>query len=190
MGIGIDSLQRLVGRRLIAKLDVAASRPFLVMANGVASEQRRFESGFLRGAVFHELYDSVEAEVFVYEPNPRIPVLREQLRSLRWENRSRMEAAARHSQRLAELEARLQGENDMVAREGLYLLLMEERKRKLPQPDVGQESKLQVEIAALLEQEQAKNARQQEALERRNREAERQPAGFTGYLTTVEIDGL
>ena len=190
VGIGADSLQRLVGRHIVARLDVAASRPFLVMANGFTAEQRRFESGFLLGAVFHELYDSVEAEVFVYEPNPQIPVLREQLRSLRRENRSRAEVVARHAQRLEELEAELQVEREMVAREALYQKLVIKRKRKLPQPDFDQESKLQVEIVALLEQEQAKNARQQEALERRNREAELQPASFTGYLTTVEIEGL
>ncbi len=51
-------------------------------------------------------------------------------------------------------------------------------------------SLVQVEIAALQNQELARNARQQEATERRNREAELQPASFTGYLTTVEIEGL
>ncbi|MCO6493557.1 MAG: hypothetical protein J5I98_34370, partial [Phaeodactylibacter sp.] len=189
VGIGADSLQRLVGKHIIAKLDVAADRPFLATANGATSEQRRFESGFLKGAIFHELYDPVEAEVFVYEPNPRIPVLREQLRNLRQENRSRAEAAARHSLRLAELAVGMQMEGDMVAREGIYQSLAAERKRKLPLPDYGREYELQAEIAALLEQERARNARQQEALERRNREAELQPASFTGYLTTVEIEG-
>ncbi|MCB0578045.1 MAG: metal-dependent hydrolase [Phaeodactylibacter sp.] len=190
VGIGADSLQRLVGRHVIAKLDVAADRPFLATANGATSEQRRFESGFLRGAIFHELYDSVEAEVFVYEPNPRIPVLREQLRNLRQENRSRGEAASRHSLRLADLAVGMQMEGDMVAREGIYQDLAAERKRKLPLPDYGREYELQAEIAALMEQERARNARQREALERRNREAELQPASFTGYLTTVEIEGL
>ena len=190
VGIGIDSLQHLVGKHIIARLDVAAGRPFLVTANGFTAEQRRFESGFLLGAVFHELYDSVKAEVFVYEPNPRIPVLREQLHSLWRENRRRAEIVARHAQRLGELTSQLQAEMEMVAREGLYQELVIERKRKLPQPDFDKEYELQVEIAALLKQEQAKNTRQQEALERRNREAELQPASFTGYLTTVEIEGL
>ncbi|MCB9264998.1 MAG: hypothetical protein H6558_08235 [Lewinellaceae bacterium] len=84
----------------------------------------------------------------------------------------------------------MQMEGDMVAREGIYQNLAAERKRKLPQPDYGREYELQAEIAALLEQERARNARQREALERRNREAELQPASFTGYLTTVEIEGL
>ena len=190
VGIGADSLQQLIGKHIVARLDVAANRPFLVTANGFTAEQRRFESGFLLGAVFHELHDSVEAEVFVYEPNPRIPVLREQLRSLRRENRSRAEVVARHAQRLGALEAELLAERDMVAREAIYQELVIERKRKLPQPGFDKEHELQVEIAALLEQERAKNARQQEALERRNREAELQPASFTGYLTTVEIEGL
>ncbi|MCB9349614.1 MAG: hypothetical protein H6573_19190 [Lewinellaceae bacterium] len=159
-------------------------------ANGVTSEQRRFESGFLLEPVFHELFDSIEAEVFVYEPNPRIPVLREQLRSLRRENLSRSEATARHTQRLAELETQLLRERDMVAREALYQQLAEGRKQKLPLPDFPKAHELQVEIAALQNQEQARNARQLEATERRNRQAERQPAKFTGYLTTVEIDGL
>ena len=190
VGIGADSLQHLVGRHIIARLDVAAGRPFLVTANGVTSELRRFESGFLRGAIFHELYDSVEVEVFVYEPNPRIPVLREQLRHLRLENQSRAEAAAHHSLRLAELAVELQMEADMVARERLYGQLVKERKRKVLQPDYARAYELQAEIAALQEQERAKNARQREALERRNREAELQPASFTGYLTTVEIEGV
>ncbi len=190
VGIGADSLQHLVGKHIIAKLDVAANKPFLVTANGVTSEQRQFESGFLMEAVFHELYDSVELEVFVYEPNPRIQVLREQLRNLRLENQSRAEAAAHHSLRLAELAVELQMEVDMVARERLYGQLVKERKRKVLQPDYAREYELQAEIAALLEQERAKNARQREALERRNRVAELQPASFTGYLTTVEIEEL
>ncbi|MCB9583749.1 MAG: metal-dependent hydrolase [Polyangiaceae bacterium] len=190
VGIGVDSLQRLVGKHIVAKLDVVADSPFLVTANGVTSEQRRFESGFLLEPVFHELFDSIEAEVFVYEPNPRIPVLREQLRSLRRENLSRSEATARHTQRLAELETQLLRERDMVAREALYQQLAEGRKQKLPLPDFPKAHELQVEIAALQNQEQARNARQLEATERRNRQAERQPAKFTGYLTTVEIDGL
>ena len=136
------------------------------------------------------MVDSVEVEVFVYEPNPRIPVLREQLRSLRRENRSRAEAAAHHSVRLAELAGELEVEANMVARESLYGRLVEERKRKVLQPDYAKEYELQAEIAALQEQERAKNARQREAVERRNREAELQPASFTGYLTTVEIEGL
>ncbi|MCO6489880.1 MAG: hypothetical protein J5I98_15800, partial [Phaeodactylibacter sp.] len=41
VGIGADSLQRLVGKHIIAKLDVAADRPFLATANGATSEQRR-----------------------------------------------------------------------------------------------------------------------------------------------------
>ncbi|MCB9050476.1 MAG: metal-dependent hydrolase [Lewinellaceae bacterium] len=190
VGIGVDSLQHLVGRHIIAKLDVVADRPFLVTANGAASEQRRFESGFLRGAIFHELYDSVEVEVFVYEPNPRIPVLRAKLHSLQQWNSSRAEAVGRHALRIGELSERLQRVTDMVKKEGLYRQLAEERKRKLPQPDYSREQELVTEIAALQEQERAKNARQREALERRNREAELQPASFTGYLTTVEIEGL
>ncbi|MCB9290703.1 MAG: metal-dependent hydrolase [Lewinellaceae bacterium] len=190
VGISIDSLQKLVSRHIIAKLDIAADRPFLITANGVTSEQRHFESAFLLKPLFHELHDSIEAEVFVYELNPRIPVLRQQLRNLQQENLHRTEATAYRYRQITNLKTKLQKATNLIIKERLYHQLETEQKQKLPLPDYNKEAILQTEISALLEQEHARNARQREATERRNREALIQPTTFTGYLTTVEIEGL
>ncbi|MCB9352864.1 MAG: hypothetical protein H6573_36080 [Lewinellaceae bacterium] len=103
-------------------------------ANGVTSEQRRFESGFLLEPVFHELFDSIEAEVFVYEPNPRFQSCGSSSAASGGEPQPVRGYSPPHSALGGTRNPTTEGKG-YGGREALYQQLAEGRKQKLPLPD-------------------------------------------------------
>lgn len=203
--ISADSLNRLLADKLITEIEVHSDEPFVThwretppnswreappRAIFNQTQQQTFRQQFLETISFIQERDSLIAEpgggIFVYDPNPRIPILRQRLASLRQENQLKARKWEEHRQYLRRLQDELAQTTNVIRREQLFDLLQEARKVKPPSIDYAKELELETEIRELQRDEILRNE------ERRLKAAEPAPDkqhgwGLTGWASWIEI---
>lgn len=189
IALTIDSLNTLLQGQWIRHINLTSEQAFRVITSGIPTEQKRYKAELLTSIWFEELNSTEQKQsndTFIYQPNPRIPILQQKLELLKTQHQEQEEAWAAHLQHIENLKQTIQLTNTFWQKERLYQLLTQAQKLPPPKINHNRELELQTEIQQLLQAEHLKN------LERQLREANAQTDSkktqvLSGSVTMLEI---
>ncbi|MEZ5044154.1 MAG: metal-dependent hydrolase [Saprospiraceae bacterium] len=124
---------------------------------------------------------------FIYQPNPRIPILQQKLRLLQTERLSQQEAWRQHQQHIDNLKQLLQTTTAITEKERLYIQLVAAQKIAPPRIDRSTETLLLTEIQQLQRAEKLKNEEQRLKHLQDLQSGEKTATLLSGFVTTLEI---
>ena len=189
IALTIDSLNSLLQGQWIRRINLTSEQSFRVITNGIPTEQKRYQAELLTSIWFEELNSTEQKQsndTFIYQPNPRIPILQKKLELLKIQHQEQEEAWAAHLQHIENLKQTIQLTNTFWQKERLYQLLTQAQKLPPPKINHDRELELQTEIRQLRQAQHLKN------LERQLREANAQTDSkkaqvLSGSVTMLEI---
>jgi len=160
IALTIDSLNILLRDQWIRHINLTSEQPFRVITNGIPTEQKRYKAELLTSIWFQE-FNSTEQkqsnDIFIYQPNPRIPILQQKLELLKSQHQEQEKAWAAHLQHIENLKQTIQLTNTFWQKERLYEQLAQTQKLPPPKINHSRELELQIEIQQLTKAEYLKN---------------------------------
>ena len=160
IALTIDSLNTLLQNQWIRHINLTSEQPFRIITNGIPTDQKHYKAELLTSIWFQEIEPQSPAtrpDTFIYQPNPRIPILQQKLRSLKSQNQEQQQAWQAHLQHIHNLKKTIQSTTTLWQKERLYQQLT--KAQKLPPPKINhhRELELQTEIQQLTRAEHLKN---------------------------------
>ena len=127
------------------------------------------------------------SSLFIYQPNPRIPLLQQKLRLLQSERLSQQQAWKQHQQHIDNLKQLLQTTTAITEKERLYIQLVAAQKIAPPRIDRSTETLLLTEIQQLQRAEKLKNEEQRLKHLQDLQSVQKTATLLSGFVTTLEI---
>ena len=190
IAVTVDSLNTLLHDRWIKEIELSAEQPFRAIANGIPAEQKKFKSELLTSIWFQEIDIPTlpsSQDSFIYQPNPRIPLLQQRLRQMQSERLSQQQSWRQHLQHIDNLKQLLQTTTSMTEKERLYLQLVAAQKVAPPRTDRPAEALLLTEIQQLQRAERLKNEEQRLKKQKLLLTSPQTATLLSGVVTTLEI---
>lgn len=190
IGLTVDSLNVLLEEQWIRELELTAETPVRVLVDGVPAEVRRFHGELLSDIWFQELDQELPLSTIdsvLFQPNPRIPVLRQRLWLL-LQREAQMKGAWRaHLDYLDGLEKAIRSVSAVAEKERLYQQLVEAQRKKPPKFDEAAEVLLRTEIKVLQE---AAYLKYQERLRKVRETVADKPTAtlLSGFVILIHLD--
>jgi len=163
IAVTVDSLNSLLHDQWIRSIELSAEQPFRVITDGIPSEVKRFKSELITSIWFQELEippDPVAKDSFIYQPNPRIPILRQRLQHMQSERLAHQQAWREQQLHIEDLKQAVNVATSFLEKERLYAQLVAAQKVTPPRIDLNKEAILLTEIQQLQRAERLKNEEQ------------------------------
>ena len=160
IALTIDSLNSLLQDQWIHHINLTSEKPFRVITNGIPTEQKHYNAELLTSIWLQEIQpipDNQPLDTFIYQPNPRIPILLQKLQSLQSQNRTLQQVWQVHLQQIENLKEKIQSTTYLWDKERLYQQLTKAQKLPPPKINHNRELELQTEIQQLTKVEYLKN---------------------------------
>ncbi|MEM9885218.1 MAG: metal-dependent hydrolase [Bacteroidota bacterium] len=181
--VPLDSLNTVLSNRYFQSAHIVANSTFLIHGK----QTKSFKEEWLNPFMLQEHNDSIPLKTFIYESNPRIKVLRENLKQAEKEYELRELAIDEYQQALAIINSDVSSASDLVQKQLLSEQRAELIRSEPARADASRIVLLRTQIDALIAADAIKNQKALSDVEAYNIEHRKEQNRYTASLSIIKI---